>query len=145
MEKLRAGICLAPRRPRERWSGRGARHHDHRHEPKQVDVDFTPRRDLQRGGMAKGAGMIAPNMATLLAFFTTDAAVAATAARHGALGGGDRPSLNRITVDGDTSTQTKTAPWPRERRERAPAIDAGTRLGRLSRGADATPRDELAR
>jgi glutamate N-acetyltransferase/amino-acid N-acetyltransferase len=53
--------------------------------------------------MAKGAGMIAPRMATLLAFFTTDAAVAPavlqTALRH-AVG----ESLNRITVDGDTST-----------------------------------------
>jgi glutamate N-acetyltransferase/amino-acid N-acetyltransferase len=55
------------------------------------------------GAMAKGAGMIAPRMATMLAFFTTDAAVEpallADALRH-AVGA----SLNRITVDGDTST-----------------------------------------
>lgn len=55
------------------------------------------------GAMAKGAGMIAPNLATLLAFFTTDAAVPRDLLRralHEAVG----DSLNRITVDGDTST-----------------------------------------
>lgn len=55
------------------------------------------------GGMAKGAGMIAPNLATMLAFFTTDAAVEPSLLRQAlvaAVGG----SLNRITVDGDTST-----------------------------------------
>jgi glutamate N-acetyltransferase / amino-acid N-acetyltransferase len=55
------------------------------------------------GGMAKGAGMIAPRMATMLAVFTTDATVEPAllqdALRH-AVGA----SLNRITVDGDTST-----------------------------------------
>ncbi len=55
------------------------------------------------GGMAKGAGMIAPNLATMLAFFTTDAAVAPTLLRT-ALAAAAGESLNRITVDGDTST-----------------------------------------
>jgi glutamate N-acetyltransferase/amino-acid N-acetyltransferase len=55
------------------------------------------------GGMAKGAGMIAPNMATMLAFFTTDAAVA-TALLRRALVTAVGETLNRITVDGDTST-----------------------------------------
>ena len=53
--------------------------------------------------MAKGAGMIAPNMATMLAFFTTDAAVEPALLRR-ALGEAVGESLNRITVDGDTST-----------------------------------------
>jgi glutamate N-acetyltransferase/amino-acid N-acetyltransferase len=53
--------------------------------------------------MAKGAGMIAPHMATLLAFFTTDAAVDAGLLRA-ALVEAVGDSLNRITVDGDTST-----------------------------------------
>ena len=53
--------------------------------------------------MAKGAGMIAPNMATMLAFFTTDAAVAPALLRR-ALVDAVGASLNRITVDGDTST-----------------------------------------
>jgi glutamate N-acetyltransferase/amino-acid N-acetyltransferase len=53
--------------------------------------------------MAKGSGMIAPNMATMLAFFTTDAAVDARLL-HRALREAVGASLNRITVDGDTST-----------------------------------------
>lgn len=55
------------------------------------------------GGCAKGAGMIHPDMATMLAFFTTDAPVAAAdldAAFRYAM---DR-SINMVTVDGDTST-----------------------------------------
>jgi glutamate N-acetyltransferase/amino-acid N-acetyltransferase len=55
------------------------------------------------GGMAKGAGMIAPNMATMLAFFTTDAAVEPTLLQR-ALREAVGETLNRITVDGDTST-----------------------------------------
>jgi glutamate N-acetyltransferase/amino-acid N-acetyltransferase len=60
-------------------------------------------RVVRIGGMAKGAGMIDPNMATMLAFVTTDAAVS-----PGLLGrilrrAADR-SFNRITVDGDMST-----------------------------------------
>src|SRR6185295_8113903 len=55
------------------------------------------------GGMAKGAGMIAPNMATLLAFFTTDALVPPDLLQR-ALREAVGDSLNRITVDGDTST-----------------------------------------
>ncbi len=54
-------------------------------------------------GIAKGSGMIAPNMATMLVFMTTDAAIQpealATVVRETA---GD--TFNRITVDGDTST-----------------------------------------
>ena len=55
------------------------------------------------GGMAKGAGMIAPNMATMLAFFTTDITIAPPLL-HSALVSAVGESLNRITVDGDTST-----------------------------------------
>jgi glutamate N-acetyltransferase/amino-acid N-acetyltransferase len=55
------------------------------------------------GAMAKGAGMIAPRMATLLAFFTTDAAVEPALLKR-ALSAAMDESLNRVTVDGDTST-----------------------------------------
>ncbi len=55
------------------------------------------------GGMAKGAGMIKPDMATMLAFVTTDAeADPATLGR--ALRGAVDMSFNRITIDGCTST-----------------------------------------
>lgn len=55
------------------------------------------------GGMAKGSGMIHPNMATMLAVIVTDAAVTAPAL-DAALRLAVARSFNRITVDGDTST-----------------------------------------
>ena len=54
-------------------------------------------------GIVKGAGMIAPNMATMLAFLATDAAVSPSVARRLARDLAER-SFNRVTVDGDTST-----------------------------------------
>jgi len=55
------------------------------------------------GGSAKGAGMICPDMATLLSFVTTDAAVSPAMLRRAVRFAADA-SFNRITVDGDTST-----------------------------------------
>jgi glutamate N-acetyltransferase/amino-acid N-acetyltransferase len=55
------------------------------------------------GGMAKGSGMIAPNMATMLAFVTTDAVIAQPLLTK-ALRNANSKSFNRITVDGDMST-----------------------------------------
>ncbi|HEV7922632.1 MAG TPA: bifunctional glutamate N-acetyltransferase/amino-acid acetyltransferase ArgJ [Thermoanaerobaculia bacterium] len=54
-------------------------------------------------GVAKGAGMIHPNMATMLAFLMTDANVAPAALQR-ALGQAVDRSFNAISVDGDTST-----------------------------------------
>ncbi|MEO3434753.1 bifunctional glutamate N-acetyltransferase/amino-acid acetyltransferase ArgJ [Inquilinus sp. CAU 1745] len=54
-------------------------------------------------GIAKGSGMIAPDMATMLAFAFTDAAIAAPALQELLTAAADR-SFNAITVDGDTST-----------------------------------------
>ena len=54
-------------------------------------------------GMAKGAGMISPNMATMLAFFFTDLKVSGPALRS-LLKKGAEQSFNRINVDGDAST-----------------------------------------
>jgi len=59
--------------------------------------------EITIGGMAKGSGMIAPNMATMLAFVTTDA-VMDHALLAKALKQANAKSFNRITVDGDTST-----------------------------------------
>ncbi len=54
------------------------------------------------GGTAKGSGMIHPNMGTMLAFLTTDAAVEPRCLQE-ALGLATDRSFNRVTVDGDTS------------------------------------------
>jgi len=66
----------------------------------QVDIDGT---SITVTGMAKGAGMMRPDMATLLAYMATDADVDAKILRH-CLNNSVRNSFNRITVDGDTST-----------------------------------------
>lgn len=55
------------------------------------------------GGIAKGSGMIHPNMATMLGFITTDAKIEQTLLQKAIAAAGDC-SFNRITVDGDTST-----------------------------------------
>ena len=63
-------------------------------------VGATP---LRATAMAKGAGMIHPNMATMLAFLATDAAVTQPVAERLARDLAER-SFNRVTIDGDTST-----------------------------------------
>lgn len=59
-------------------------------------------------GVAKGSGMIHPNMATLLSFVTTDAAISKPAL-SAALRRAVNQSFNRVTVDGDTSTNDMLA------------------------------------
>jgi len=65
---------------------------------------------VQIGGIAKGSGMIAPDMATMLAFLTTDAAIGVAqlrkALRHAV---NAEASFNRISVDTDTSTSDTVA------------------------------------
>ena len=59
--------------------------------------------DFTIGAIAKGSGMIAPNMGTMLAFIYTDAEIAAQPLRE-ALRAATRRTFNRVVVDGDTST-----------------------------------------
>ncbi len=78
-----------------------------------MTTDTKPKAGISRGrvngaevtlaGIAKGAGMISPQMATLLVFILTDADISAGALRK-ALKEGVAESFNRITVDGDMST-----------------------------------------
>lgn len=65
-----------------------------------IDLDGAP---VTINGMAKGAGMIAPDMATMLSFIFTDAPLAAPVLQD-LIGKGTRQSFNSITVDSDTST-----------------------------------------
>jgi glutamate N-acetyltransferase / amino-acid N-acetyltransferase len=60
-------------------------------------------RPVRIGGIAKGSGMIAPNMATMLGFITCDAAVSTSLWQEMLKRAVDK-SFNQITVDGDTST-----------------------------------------
>ncbi len=72
--------------------------------PKEAAVHFTfGKKIVTIGGVAKGSGMIAPNMATMLAFITTDIAISQELLSK-ALRAANNRSFNRITVDGDMST-----------------------------------------
>ncbi len=66
----------------------------------EVEIAGAP---VRVGGMCKGAGMIHPNMATMLAFVVTDAAVESGLMASMVKRVGDR-SFNQVTVDGDSST-----------------------------------------
>ncbi len=70
-----------------------------------VTIDGKP---VTIGGIAKGSGMIHPNMATMLAFLTTDCAITPTLL-HEALVESAARTYNRVSVDGDTSTNDMTA------------------------------------
>ncbi|MBQ1955827.1 MAG: bifunctional glutamate N-acetyltransferase/amino-acid acetyltransferase ArgJ [Clostridia bacterium] len=71
---------------------------------KEIAVEFTLGGKVCRmGGIAKGSGMIHPNMATMLVFITTDAAVP-SATLQKILSADIRNTFNMVSVDGDTST-----------------------------------------
>ena len=72
--------------------------------PKEIAVELEIRgKTIRIGGMTKGSGMIAPNMATMLAFLATDANIASEPLQA-ALCQSIVKSFNRVTVDTDTST-----------------------------------------
>ena len=72
--------------------------------PKEVAVEFSIGGKICRmGGIAKGSGMIHPNMATMLVFITTDCAIAPAMLRK-ALSTDIANTFNMLSVDGDTST-----------------------------------------
>ena len=71
---------------------------------KEVAVEFElGDKTCKIGGIAKGSGMIHPNMATMLVFITTDAAIAPDMLQK-ALSGDVANTFNMVSVDGDTST-----------------------------------------
>ena len=71
---------------------------------KEIAVKFTvDGKECTIGGMAKGSGMIHPNMATMLVFITTDVAIS-PAMLQVALSSDIANTFNMVSVDGDTST-----------------------------------------
>jgi glutamate N-acetyltransferase/amino-acid N-acetyltransferase len=66
----------------------------------EIEIDG---KSVKIGGMLKGSGMVHPNMATMLCFITTDAAISKEAL-DASLRNAVRRSFNRVSVDGDTST-----------------------------------------
>ena len=72
--------------------------------PKEIAVEFTlGGKTCHLGGIAKGSGMIHPNLATMLVFLTTDAAISAEMLRK-ALSTDVQNTFNMVSIDGDTST-----------------------------------------
>ena len=71
---------------------------------KEIAVEFTVGGKVCRmGGIAKGSGMIHPNMATMLVFITTDCAISPEMLQK-ALSGDIANTFNMLSIDGDTST-----------------------------------------
>ncbi len=71
---------------------------------KEIAVEFEVGGKTARlGGIAKGSGMIHPNMATMLVFLTTDAAISSEMLQK-ALSNDIKNTFNMVSVDGDTST-----------------------------------------
>ncbi|MCE9589883.1 MAG: bifunctional glutamate N-acetyltransferase/amino-acid acetyltransferase ArgJ [Planctomycetes bacterium] len=107
MEKIRAGIAaLSPALGRgEAFDAAAAR--------AIMTTDLVPKwasrsvkiggKTVRLAGIAKGSGMIQPNMATMFAFITTDAAIG-SAALKAALRAAVEASFNRLSIDHDTST-----------------------------------------
>ena len=94
-------------------------------------------------GISKGAGMIRPNMATMLGYIATDAAVAPAALQQLVREAADL-SFNRITIDGDTSTNDSFLLIATGRAGHAPitALDSGD--GRVLRDAVVALAQQLA-
>ena len=94
-------------------------------------------------GIAKGAGMIRPNMATMLGFVATDAviepALLDTLVREAA-----DASFNRITIDGDTSTNDSLVLAATQQAGHAPITSLDSAQGRLLRDAVIALAQELA-
>jgi len=92
--------------------------------------------DVRLNGFAKGSGMIAPDMATMLAYVFTDAALPPAVLQPLLAASTDR-SFNSITVDGDTSTSDTVLLCATHRALHRPvAIPADRRLGDFRRALD---------
>jgi len=104
VDKIEASIAKLPARLRSRGRGAAKAIMTSDSFPKETAVEVViGGKRVRIGGIAKGAGMIDPNMATMLCFITTDAAIG-KADLGKALRASVDQSFNRITVDGDMST-----------------------------------------
>ena len=91
---------------------------------------------VRLGAIAKGSGMINPNMATMLCFITTDAAISTPLLQRALRRACDR-SFNAITVDGDMSTNDMVVVLANGQAGNAPIVTSGADLTRLQKMLDA--------
>lgn len=105
MEKIARGIDLGSAALGRDWqsAAQGIMTTDTRHKMASVEVTAASGQKYRVAGIAKGAGMIAPNMATMLGIVVTDAAIPAHTAK-GLLQSASEQTFNRVVVDGDMST-----------------------------------------
>ena len=107
IEKLKAGIeALAPKKASTIEAGTEAAKAIMTTDTKEKEIAVTIQvkdTTVTIGGMAKGSGMIHPNMCTMLSFITTDAVITKEALQS-ALSEDVPDTYNMISVDGDTST-----------------------------------------
>ncbi len=94
-------------------------------------------------GIAKGAGMIRPNMATMLGFVATDAKIAPELVRTLVREAADA-SFNRITIDGDTSTNDSFLLIATQQAAHAPITSLDSSSGRALRDAVVAVSRQLA-
>jgi len=85
-------------------------------------------------GISKGAGMIKPNMATMLGYMATDAAISQSALERLVTEAADA-SFNRITIDGDTSTNDSFVLMATQAAGHAPITSLDSEEGRILRQA----------
>lgn len=108
-----------------------------------IEVPLNGGRSFRIGGIAKGAGMICPNMATMLSFITTDAKVSKDELKRAMRFAVDQ-SFNRITIDGDTSTNDTVIVMTNGQAD-APAIKKGSPEAEIFRCALQKVMMELAK
>lgn len=93
--------------------------------PKECAVEFEiGGKTCHIGGIAKGSGMIHPNMATMLVFITSDVAISSGMIQK-ALSTDVQSTFNMVSVDGDTSTNDMVVVMANGRAENAKIIDSG--------------------
>jgi len=105
IEKMEAAIAQAPQLLAADGSLRAAQAimtSDTKSKEIAIEIELHGK-PVRIGGIAKGAGMIDPNMATMLCFVTTDAAISKKLLQQ-ATSDAVEQSFNRITIDGDMST-----------------------------------------
>ncbi|CAN5888629.1 bifunctional glutamate N-acetyltransferase/amino-acid acetyltransferase ArgJ [soil metagenome] len=100
-------------------------------------------RTVTLSGISKGAGMIRPNMATMLGFIATDAVIAPELVQTLVRDAADQ-SFNRITIDGDTSTNDSFLLIATNQAGHAPITQVATGDGKVFRDALVAVAQQLA-
>ncbi len=104
--------------------------------PKSIAVELEiDRVKVRIGGIAKGAGMIDPNMATMLCFLTTDAAIDKELLQK-SLSVAVEQSFNRITIDGDMSTNDTVLILANGLAENSPLISGSESFAKFQSALD---------